>query len=460
MEKKKFKLTSVLLSVICVVFVAEAAAPVAAIGNSQFFWWIFMIIAFLVPYGLISSELGTTYQGDGGLYDWVHQAYPNSKWGARASWWYWLNFPLWMASLAVMCPDLITIATGVELGIVPSVLIQLVFVWLVTFIAFFPVCDNIIVLNVCAVIKVVLALLVGVMGIYFIIKNGFVNDMSPATFLPSFDLNSLSYISVIIFNMLGFEVVCTFSDDMTNPKKQIPQAIVIGGLIIAAIYLFGGFGIGAAIPVSEISADSGLIDAIVLMSGKEGGIFIGAVALLFLVTLFGNMISWSMGVNSTAAYAADRGDMPRVFTRRWAKNDMPTGSALMNGIVATVIVLLGAVMSIAAPDSELFWSFFALNLVLFLMSYLPIFPAFLKLRREDAGRERPFKVPGGPVLIKVMAIVPMVLIVVSIIFTAVPLAFDSETLAATLPITIGAIICIIIGELFIAAREKKKHSVQ
>ncbi|MGN1004058.1 MAG: APC family permease [Oscillospiraceae bacterium] len=457
MEKKKFKLASVLLSVICVVFVAEAAAPVAAIGNSQFFWWIFMIIAFLVPYGLISSELGTTYQGDGGLYDWVHQAYPNSRWGARASWWYWLNFPLWMASLAVMCPDLITIATGVEIGVIPGLLIQLAFVWIVTIIAFFPVCDNIVILNICAVIKVVLALLVGVMGVYFIIKNGFVNDMSPATFLPSFDLNSLSFISVIIFNMLGFEVVCTFSDDMTNPKKQIPQAIVIGGIIIAAIYLFGGFGIGAAIPVSEISTDSGLIDAIVLMSGKEGGIFIGAVALLFLVTLFGNMISWSMGVNSTAAYAADRGDMPKVFARRWAKNDMPTGSALMTGIVATVIVLLGAVMSVVAPDSELFWSFFALNLVLFLMSYLPIFPAFLKLRREDADRERPFRVPGGPVLTKVMAIVPMVLIVISIIFTAIPLSFDSETLAATLPITIGAIICIIIGELLIAARAKKQH---
>ena len=460
MEKKKFKLASVLLSVICVVFVAEAAAPVAAIGNSQFFWWIFMIIAFLVPYGLISSELGTTYQGDGGLYDWVHQAYPNSRWGARASWWYWLNFPLWMASLAVMCPELITIATGVEIGLIPSVLIQLAFVWIVTVIAFFPVCDNIVILNICAVIKVVLALLVGAMGVYFIIKNGFVNDMSPATFLPSFDLNSLSYISVIIFNMLGFEVVCTFSDDMTNPKKQIPQAIVIGGLIIAAIYLFGGFGIGAAIPVSEISTDSGLIDAIVLMSGMEGGVFIGAVALLFLVTLFGNMISWSMGVNSTAAYAADRGDMPKVFARRWAKNDMPTGSALMTGIVATVIVLLGAVMSVVAPDSELFWSFFALNLVLFLMSYLPIFPAFLKLRKVDADRERPFRVPGGPVLTKIMAIVPMLLIVVSIIFTAFPLSFDSETLAATLPITIGAILCIIIGELLIAARARKQPSAK
>lgn len=453
--KKKFNLGSVILSVICVVFVAEAAAPVAAIGNSQFFWWIFMIVLFLIPYGMISSELGTTYPGDGGLYDWVNKAYPGTKWGARASWWYWLNFPLWMASLAVMCPDLITIATGVELGIFPSLLIQLAFVWIVTFIAFYPVCDNIIILNVCAVIKVVLAVLVGVMGIYFGIKNGFVNDMSPITFLPSFDLNSLSYISVIIFNMLGFEVVCTFSDDMTDPKKQIPQAIVIGGLVIAAIYLLGGFGIGAGIPVSEISADSGLLDAVMLMTGKEGGIFIGAVALLFMVTLFGNMISWSMGVNSTAAYAADNGDMPKIFTKRWAKNDMPIGSALMNGIVATVIVLLGVVMQIVAPESELFWSFFALNLVLFLMSYLPVFPAFLKLRKTDPDTERPFRVPGGKTMNKLFVVIPMILIIVAIIFTAVPMAFDAETLAATLPITIGAIICIILGEVLIAVRGKK-----
>ena len=454
--KKKFNLGSVILSVICVVFVAEAAAPVAAIGNSQFFWWIFMIVLFLVPYGLISSELGTTYQGDGGLYDWVNKAYPGTKWGARASWWYWLNFPLWMASLAVMCPELITVATGVEIGILPGALIQLAFVWIVTFIAFYPVCDNIVILNVCAVIKVVLALLVGVMGIYFGVKNGFANSMSAATFLPSFDLNSLSFISVIIFNMLGFEVVCTFSEDMTDPKKQIPQAIVIGGLVIAGIYLLGGFGIGAAIPTAEISADSGLIDAIMLMTGKEGGIFIGAVALLFLVTLFGNMISWSMGVNSTAAYAADNGDMPRFFSKRWAKNDMPIGSALMNGIVATVIVLLGVVMQIAAPESELFWSFFALNLVLFLMSYLPVFPAFLKLRKTDPDTERPFRVPGGAVLNKLFVIVPMVLIIASIIFTAVPLSFDTETLAATLPITIGAIVCIALGEVIIAVRNSKK----
>jgi len=102
MEKNQFRLADVILSVICVVFVAEAAAPVASIGNSQYFWWIFMILAFLLPYGLIAAELGTAYAGDGGLYDWIHAAYPDGKWAARASWYYWINFPLWMRKLKMM----------------------------------------------------------------------------------------------------------------------------------------------------------------------------------------------------------------------------------------------------------------------------------------------------------------------------------------------------------------------
>ena len=233
-ERKKFRLADVILSVICVVFVAEAAAPVASIGNSQYFWWIFMILAFLLPYGLIAAELGTAYAGDGGLYDWIHAAYPNGKWAARASWYYWINFPLWMASLAVMCPELITFITGRSLGTFGSLVVELLFIWIVTLIACYPVCDSIIILNVSAVIKIVLALLVGGLGVWYISRYGFVNDMSARTFLPSFDLNSLSYISVIIFNFLGFEVVCTYANNMSDPKKQIPQSSVTGGIVIAA----------------------------------------------------------------------------------------------------------------------------------------------------------------------------------------------------------------------------------
>ena len=452
---KKFNLCDVILSVICVVFVAEATAPVASLGNTQFFWRIFMIVAFLVPYGLISCELGTTYPGGGGLYDWVKLAFPKTRWAARTAWYYWLNFPLWMASLAVMVPDLIAISFGIEIGTWMGLAIQLIFILIVTIIACYPVCDSVIILNVCAVIKVGLALLVGGMGVFYVIRNGFAIDMSFSTFLPRFDIDSLSSISVIIFTMMGFEVVCTFSDDMNNPKKQLPQAIVIGGLVIAAVYLIGGFGICAAVEPDKISSDTGLIDAVQVMRGRDGGFFIGAVSMLFLVTLFGNMISWSLGANNTACYAAERNDMPAVFTKRWSKNGMPVGAVFINCAVAAIVCILGVVIKILSPGSQLFWAFFATNMVLLLLSYVPIFPAFLKLRKTDAKRERPFKVPGGKLMLNLMAYSPLILILLSVVFCAVPMAFDRQTLGEILPITIGSVVCIVMGDLLAISREKK-----
>jgi hypothetical protein len=50
----------------------------------------------------------------------------------------------------------------------------------------------------------------------------------------------------------------------------------------------------------------------------------------------------------------------------------------------------------------------------------------------------------------------MILIIISLIFTALPLAFDSETLASKLPITIGSLIFIGIGELIIIIKKIKK----
>ncbi|MDH6365360.1 amino acid transporter [Enterococcus sp. PF1-24] len=450
-KKKKFSLMSAILSVICVVFVAEAAAPVAAIGNSQFFWWIFLLVAFLLPYGLISSELGTTYIGDGGIYDWVTKAFGH-RWGSRVSWYYWINYPLWLASLAVMCPDLLTTIIGIQFSTVASVVIELVFIWIIVWISFYPVSDSIWILNGAAIIKMVLAVLIGGLGLYVAFTRGMANEYTVSSLLPSFDLNSLSFISVIIFNLLGFEVICTFADDMENPKKQIPQSIVAAGLVIAAIYIFSAFGISVAIPTDQISTGSGLIDSFKLLTGSTDGWFIILVAFLFLLTLFGNMISWSLGVNNTACYAAENGDMPKVFGIRSKKNEMPIGTAIMNGIVASVVVVIAPIL----PNQDLFWAFFSLNLVMFLLSYVPVFPAFYKLRKIDPDTPRPFKVSGGDGFLKFLVVVPMAMILISLVFTAIPLQFDAASLSEQLPITIGAIVCVIIGEVIIIAKKIKK----
>ena len=451
MANKKFRLIDAILSVITVVFVAEAAAPAAAIGNSQFFWWIFLIIAFLLPYGLVVSELGTTYDDEGGLYDWVRRAF-GDKWGSRVSWYYWINFPLWMASLAFLFPETIALLTGVELGLLPSLAIELAFVWIVVSMSFSKVSDSGWILNLSAILKVSIAVLVGGLGVYYAVTNGFASDMSPATFLPSTDASSLTYLSIILFNFMGFEAIAVFANDMENPKKQIPTAIIAGGIAIAAIYLFSSFGIGAAIPASEVSLDSGIMDAVAIMAGNGSLLFI-IIGVVFLITLFGNMISWSFGVNYVAAHAADKKNMPSVFARL-NKKGVPTGAAIVNGVIASALVLVSPVMSAIGLDG-FFWIFFSMNIVFLLICYMPMFPAFLKLRSSDPNANRIFRVPGGKAMATVACWVPVVLLILSMIATIVPLNGSEEELSK-IPMLIGVVAFAIIGEIVRVVSARKR----
>lgn len=457
-KKKKFRMIDAILSVICVVFVCEAAAPAAAIGNTQYFWWIFLIIAFLLPYGLIVSELGTTYDDEGGLYDWVKRAF-GDKWGSRVSFYYWINFPLWMAALAVIFPSVISVLLGYELDYLPATLISLAFIWVGTLITFSKISDATWILNIAAVLKVLVALSLFGLGIWFVTQNGFANQASSvAEYFPNFtDPQSLTYLSIILFNFMGFEVIATYAGDMENPKRQIPRAIIVGGIAIAVVYLISSFGIGAAIPASELSLDSGIIDAVSIMAG-EGSIILIIVAVIFLITLFGNIVSWSYGVNYVADYAAKDNNMPKPFAIESKKNEMPIGGSLINAVIASVLVIIIPLLE-GLVGGGFFWIFFSMNIVFLLMAYIPMFPAFLKLRRVDGVRERPFSVPGNGIVLKGIALIPAILLVLAIIATIVPLD-GSEAELEKLPMLIGVIVFAIIGELvrIISARGRKPRS--
>lgn len=454
LKKKKFRLFDAVLMAVVVILVVESAAPAAAIGSSQFFWWIAMLALFFLPYGLISAELGTTYDDEGGIYDWVKRAF-GKRWGARVAWLYWINYPLWMASLAVLFMEVFTQIFSINLSTPISIAIQLLFVWLVVLVSCYPVSDSKWILNAAAFCKLIIMLSLGGIGIYFAATKGLANDFSGAALLPSFDVTSLSFISVILFNFLGFEVVTSFASSMENPKKQIPQAIIYGGVLIAVFYLLAAFGMGAAIPTSELSTSGGLVDSFIIMLGGVNP-FVIIVGLMFMYTLAANLISWALGVNYVAMYAARHNDLPKAFGKTSAKNDMPIGASIINGIVASVLIVAAPLI----PNENVFWAFFALNVVALLASYIMMFPAFLKLRRIDPDRERPFKVPGGLILLRLMTYVPMVLLIITLIFSAVPLNGSAAELDEKIPILIGTVLAVIVGEICIKIAGKQSVETQ
>ena len=451
-KKKKFKLIDAILATVCITLVCESVAPTAAIGNTQYFWWLFLILAFCLPYGLITAELGSTFESEGGMYDWVKKAF-GKKMASRVAWNYWINFPLWISSLAVAVTDVVAGIFEIELGIPALLILQLGYIGIVTFLSTNRIGENKWFVNIGTFFKITFMLALGLLGIYAWIKTGQSANpvQSAADLFPTLDLASLSFLSIIIFNFLGFEVVATFTSDMENPKKEIPKALIIGGLIMAIFYILPATGVNVAMSLEEAEV-AGITDSFALLLTSLNvnpdviRFIVIAAGLMFIYTMVANIVSWSFGVNSVAKYSADDGGLPKMFSKA-NKDGVPTNAAIINGVVAAIICVAGILLGQFGSDAanNLFWTFFSLSLVTLLISYIPLFAAFLKLRKTDKT-ERVYKVPGNQLVLNIITWVPLVLLVLSIIFTLF-IDFTKDSIIANAPLIIGVVVSVIIQEI-------------
>lgn len=458
--KYKFRLFSAVLATVCIILVGDAVAPTAAIGNSQYFWWIIMLIGFFVPYGLISAELGTQYPSEGGMYTWVEKAF-GSKWASRVAWFYWVNYPLWIASLADLVTTYLMQMLGFEMTWPLILAIQVFYIVLVSVLGVLRISQSAWLSNIGAFAKFAFMAGLGALGIYVLITQGSANPIESWTdLLPmvgadgKFDFTGLGFVALIIFNMLGFEVVSTFAGDMQNPKKEIPKAVILGGVLIAVFYLLASFGIGVAIPLDQIPTDSGLLDSydiLLTTIGVSAGVIkaiIVVVGGLFIYTLIANISSWNFGVNSVIAYAAEDGAFPKSWMKR-NKDGVPYVISIWTGVVALVISVAGIIVAEFFPEvSNLFWTFFSLSLVCLLLAYLPMFMAFLKLHKKGPQVKNGYWINGGKFKIALFGIVPFVLLLIALFFTLFP-EFNLEMFEYNWPLIVGACIAVVIGEFMV-----------
>ena len=443
-NEKKFKLFDAVLAAVCVTMVVESVAPTAAIGNSQYFWWLLMFIIFFIPYGFITAELGSTYLDKGGLYDWVKRAYGRS-WGSRTAWYYWIQFVFWLASLAVLFTEVLSQVIGRDIPIVISVTLQLALIWIMCYGSLLPISINKWLINLGTYAKVILMLGLGIFGLYCGIVFGFANPITSVSgLLPS--IGGITFISVIILNFKGFEVVAAFTGDMKNPKKEIPKAFLLGGILICFFYVFASFGIGAAIPVVDLSTSGGLIDSFIYffnVLSLPGNVLVPIIGALFLFTLFINVLSWALGVNYVASHAAEQNSMPKVFGRR-NREGAPIGSIILIGVISSLMVIVVPFI----PNPDIFWGFFALQIITLFFAYLLMFPAFAKLRKIDPDTIRPFKTPGNHFVIVLIAYVPLAILIISVIFSMVYPLVDGTWYFDTMIVT-GTIAALLFGEIIV-----------
>jgi len=408
----------VTLFTVSAMLVVETLTASASIGTDTVAWWLVAIVLFLIPYGLITAELATAYPTQGGIYVWVKQAL-GSRWAARTTYWYWVNVALWMPSVFVLFAGVFFQLFDHHLAEWPAgkwwqVLMAIAMVWLVVWVGVMRLEIGKWVNNLGAILKVIIIFALGVGGIVFAIRHGAANTIDGSSFVPSFGV-AKTFLPVIVFLLLGFELVSSMAGEVQEPAKRIPRAIFTSGALIAFLYMFATIGILLALSLTKLHLVEGLVETFKAIFGTSGlgEVAVYALGIAALYTYFTNMTTWTMGANRSAVEAAAEGELPKVLGREHSTRHTPVGALIATGIISTLVLVVTALF-INTEDS-LFFGIFAASSVIFLLPYLLMYPAVAILRYRDPDRPRPFKIPGGNRVVVALAVITCIFIAAGVV---------------------------------------------
>jgi amino acid transporter len=413
--KRVLKYWDLFLFNVCAIIVLDTVASSAAIGMQTFFWWFISLFLFFIPYGLITAELGSAWPSEGGIYVWVKEAF-GEKLAVMTSWLYWVNVALWMPSVYVLFSGTLSKVFAPDLDIWSQTIIAIVMIWITVAAGILELGKSKWIPNIGAVVKAFVLVSLGILGVYWIFIRGFANPFTASDLLPSWS-TTLAYLPVIVYNYMGFELASSAGEEIVDPKRDVPKAIVFAGAAIFILYVLGTFGLLAVLPLDKLSIVTGIIDAITEVSGllgPSGEIMIVIFGILILYTFFTNMVTWTIGANRVVASTSQEGLLPKSLGHLHGRYMTPDYAYYLTGIIGTVLLLGNAIP--AESIASIFWTIFALSSLIFLIPYLFLFPAFIKLRYSKPEVPRPYTVPGGRIIAWISAVLGEIFIAMACLF--------------------------------------------
>ncbi|WP_461538715.1 APC family permease [Spongorhabdus nitratireducens] len=431
----------IMLFTISAILTIDGLAAAAAIGVQSLTWWLLSFICFAIPYALISVELGTCRPSRGGIVHWVRLAF-GKRWASRTSWLYWINVALWMPAAFIMMAGIFSQMFWPEMPLKHQILFALVATWLAVAVCCLSLDIGKWIPNIGACCKILVVFLLGVGGVITAMHDGIANTINLTTLTPKWD-EGLQFFPVIIFSMMGFDLACCAGDEMKNPQRDLPVALLLAGIVITVLYLFAVFGMLAALPVDEIGLISGLLSTferlLAPLPGSEWLVLV--IGMLIMFSFMTNIVTWSIGSNRAATEAAHDNDLPAIFGIEHPTYGTPLGASVLSGGVSSLAIILYGVMAESAE--VLYWSLFSFANLIFLLPYLLLFPAYLILKRQP-GAEAGWQIPGKLWTTRIIVFLPLLFTAQAIVFFVLPPgAFDPTHTFSTLA---GLGVVVAIGE--------------
>ncbi|HEY2809955.1 MAG TPA: APC family permease [Rhabdochlamydiaceae bacterium] len=371
--------------------------PVTAeYGFSAIFYFLLAAIIFFIPLSLVTAELATSIPHAGGVFAWVKEAFGHRV-GFLAIWLQFVENVIWYPTI------LSAIAAGIAYVINPAlsnnpiylIILSLIVFWGATFANLFGMKTSGWISSMSVIFGTFIPggiiILLGL--IWFFQGNPSHITMNWSNFVPTVNsFDDLVFFTGVILTLCGMEMSAVHVREVKNPKRDFPKAILISAILIVVLSILGVLSIASILPQEEISLVAGSLQAFsAFVSAYNLQWLIPIFAILFTIGSFGNMSTWIVGPTKGLLAAAQSGDLPPYFR---AVNTRRIPVRLLIG-QAIIVSLLSLVFLFMPTVSSAFWILMALIAQVYLVMYLLLFAAAIKLRYSHARLTRPFKIPGG-----------------------------------------------------------------
>jgi APA family basic amino acid/polyamine antiporter len=225
----------------------------------------------------------------------------------------------------------------------------------------------------------------------FTLSSGFFTGMGAAMLIATYDY-------------WGYYNVCFLGGEVKDPGRNIPRALILSIVAVAAIYIVMNISVLGVIPWREMAAHNGEQNNYIVSVFMERiyGNWAGrAIAVLIIWTAFASVFSLLLGYSRVPFAAALDGNYFKAFARVHPEKRFPTVSLLALGAVAILFCLLRLADVIAA-----------LVVIRILLQFIVQAVGVMVLRHRQPDMPRPFRMWLYP-LPALLAIAGFVFILVS-----------------------------------------------
>jgi amino acid transporter len=439
----------VLMNVVAI-FAIQWIATAAKLGPVSLLLWVVAMLAFFIPSGLCVMELSSRYPGEGGLYVWVRDAFGDAH-GFAVGWCYSIgNLPYF--------PSVLLFISGVALQIggwqssADDVRYHVVFgitlLWAV-------IGANIVglerakwVTNVgAAAMALAIVILLAAAGVAAW-RYGSATHFSVATFRPdSLGIGNLGLFASMALGFAGYELAPLMGGEIDNPRRSIPRAILVSGVVIALFYVLGTAALLVAAPANDLALTAAIPEAVAALGERLGVPMLGPLtAFCIMIGTIGNFCAWTTGGARVPFVVGIDRYLPSALGRVHTRFGSPWVALVTVG-VATTVMLLWSLAS--ASIEEAYLMLIDMTAVLAFVPLLYMFLALPKLRRRSAAdTTEVLEVPGGPLVLALVAGLGALTTVVALIMAGVAPDEDTSPWLFAAKVVGGSVLMIGVGFLF------------